>query len=285
VRVDGEVTGTVVVVMGSLDMNGRAHGDVVSVMTRTHLGEAAQVDGQFVNVGWSPERDKGSRIEGEVVNINFMNLVPFAGHGGGIRGLIRFLLILHLIKLTFLFVIILVIAALMPRRLSVMAGEFPARWGWSFLVGLLTYAGVFIGVFVLAATIIGIPLALVLWMVAKMLKWCGLAAVFYLMGQSVGRNMFRRELPHVASVLCGFVIYAFLSFIPGLGWVFGKVLSIMALGLVLVTRFGTEPSPAGSPARPVMPPPFSGSPMAAGPAPAAGSPAGAGAGAEPPRVW
>lgn len=276
VKVEGEVTGSIVVVMGSLELSGHAREDVVSVMSRTHITDGAQVDGEFVNVGWTPLRDQGSTVAGQVVNINFMNLVPFAGHGGGIAGLLRFLLIWHLIKLAGLFIILLVISALLPRRLATMAAQLPTRWGWSFLVGLLTYAGVFIGVIFLAITLIGIPLALVLWFTAKMLKWVGLAAIFYLMGHSMGRNLSRRDLPHLASVLGGFVLYALVSFVPVLGWIFSMVLSILALGLVLTTRFGAEPvaaSLAGVPA-PQQPPPAPQPPIA--PMPATG---------EPPRAW
>ena len=200
-RVDGEVTGDIVVVMGSLDLSGTAHGQVVSVMSRTHLAPTAKVEGEVVNVGWSMQRDEGSEIAGEIVNINFMNLVPFAGHGGGISGLLRFLFILHFIKLAFLFIIKVIITALMPRRLATIAAAFPA-------------------------------------------KWIGLAAIFYLMGQSMGRNLFRRELPHLASVLGGFVLFAVASCIPFLGWVFTTLfLTPTALGLVLLTRFGAEPAP------------------------------------------
>jgi hypothetical protein len=276
VKVDGEVTGSIVVVMGSLELNGRAHEDVVSVMSRTHIGSTAQVGGEFVNVGWTPMRDEGSTVAGEVVNVNFMNLVPFAGHGGGIGGILRFLLIWHLIKLAGLFIILLLITALIPRRLATMAAQFPTRWSWSFLVGLLTYAGVFIGVLFLAITLIGIPLALVLWFTAKMLKWVGLAAIFYLMGNSMGKNLARRDLPHLASVLGGFVLYAIISLVPLIGMMFSMALSILALGLVLTTRFGAEPIVVPSPVAPSPQPPPVPQPPPIAPMPATG---------EPPRAW
>jgi hypothetical protein len=288
VRIEGEVTGSVVVVFGELEVSGHVGEDVVSVLSRSHLAETAKVDGQFVNVGWTPMRDHGSSVAGEVININFMNLVPFAGHGGGLRGLLRFLLILHLMKLTFLFVVLLVITSLMPRRLEAMAAAFPARWGWAFLVGLLTYAGVLIGAIFLAITIIGIPLALLLWFVAKLLKWVGLAAIFYLMGQSMGRNMFKRDLPHIASVLAGFVLYAVVSVVPLLGWMFGTFLSILALGLALVTRFGSEPAAGPAPAMvaagPGGPPPGAAPGMTPSSAPGTAPPPVPAAG-EPPRAW
>jgi hypothetical protein len=100
------------------------------------------------------------------------------------------------------------------------------------------------------------------------------------MGQSMGRNMFRRELPHIASVLGGFVLYALLSLVPGLGWLFGMVLSILAIGLTIVTRFGSEPAtgpaPAVAAAGPAGPPPAPTPGMSPPPMPAAG---------EPPRTW
>ena len=255
VRVDGEVTGTVVVVLGSVNVAGKVNGDLVSIMSKIELGENASVDGQFVNVGWTPDRATGSSIGGETVNVNFMNLVPFAGHGGGIGGLLRFLFILSLIKMALVFMAMVVITSLVPRRLAVMAAAFPTKWGWSFVVGLLTYVGIWIGVLFLALTLIGIPLALFLWFAGKAIKWMGLAAILYLMGQTMGRNLWGRQLPHLASVLAGFVVFAVASMLPGLGWIFSGVMSVLALGLAVTTRFGAEPAVEGAAAMPGATPP------------------------------
>ena len=254
IKVDGHVTGQIVSVLGSVDINGEVDQEVVSVMSKTHLGPKAKLGSEFVTVGWAPLRDTGSTIAGQRVNVNFMNLLPFAGAGGGIKGILRFILILKLVKMAFLFIVLILIAALMPRRLSVMASIFPTRWGWSFLVGLLTYTGVLLGTVFLALTILGIPLAIVLWFVAKAIKWMGLAAILYLMGQTMGRNIWGRQLPHLASVLCGYVVFAIASLVPILGWGFSLVMSMMAVGLAIVSRFGSEAMaahPAGSP--PAMP--------------------------------
>jgi hypothetical protein len=265
IKVDGHVTGQVVSVLGSVEINGEVDSDVVSVMSKTHLGPKAKLDGQFVTVGWTPVREEGSTIDGEKVNVNFMNLLPFAGQGGGLKGLLRFILILKLVKMAFLFVVLILIASLMPRRLSVMASVFPTRWGWSFLVGLLTYTGVLLGTIFLALTILGIPLAIVLWFVAKAIKWMGLAAILYLMGQTMGRNIWGRQLPHLASVLCGYIVFAIASMVPILGWGFSLVMSMMAVGLAIVSRFGSEAvaaQTAGTP--PPMGPNWQGAPAPAG---------------------
>jgi hypothetical protein len=278
VKVDGHVTGQVVSVLGTVEINGEVDQDVVSVLSKTHLGPKAKLDGEFVTVGWTPLRDEGSSIEGQRVNINFMNLLPFAGQGGGLKGLLRFVLILKLVKMAFLFVVLILIASLMPRRLSVMASVFPNRWGFAFLVGLLTYTGVLIGTVILTCTIIGIPLAIILWFVAKAIKWMGLAAILYLMGQTMGRNIWGRQLPHLASVLCGYIVFAIASMVPILGWGFSLVMSMTAVGLAIVSRFGSEATVAQALGTPP--------PMAPGwqPAPAqapAGGAAGSGPGSTP----
>jgi hypothetical protein len=275
VRVEGKVTGTVVCVLGDLKVSGSVDGDVVSIMSRTDLGGAAQISGEFVNVGWSPIGLTGADIGGEKVNINFMNLVPFAGHGGGLRGLLRFLFILALIKLVILFITLIIITALIPRRLAVMAAAFPQKWGWSFVVGLLAYVGIWIGVLFLAVTLIGIPLAIFLWFAGKVINVMGLAAIMYLTGQTLGRNLWGRQLPHLASVLAGFVIFALIWMIPGLGFVFSFVISVMAVGLAITTRFGAEPAvqpapsgPGGMPVPPPWEPAPAGGPSGSGPSPA-----------------
>ncbi|HYV85279.1 MAG TPA: hypothetical protein VFB49_05175 [Patescibacteria group bacterium] len=251
-RVDGEVTGEIVVVLGDLEMSGTAHGEVVAVMSSVHLTETARVEGQMVSVGWAPALDAGSRVEGESVNIAFMNLLPFMGHGGGLSGLIRLFLILKLISLAFLFVILLLISALVPRRVANIAAAFPTRWGSALGVGVLAYAVLIVGSLLLIVTLIGIPVAMLLIFIGAVTKWLGLAGLLYLIGRTLGRNVLSRELPHLAAVLAGFIVFAVLRLVPILGLAFGLVVSVLAMGAALVTRFGAEPAaravPPASPA-------------------------------------
>jgi hypothetical protein len=267
VRVEGTVTGQVVVVLGSLDLSGEVQGDTVSILSATTLGETARIHGQLVNVGGALDQAAGSRVDGERVNVNFLRFIPFAGEGG-LSALLRAIFILKLMLLALLFLFVLLATALVPRRLSVMAGEFPRRWGWALLVGLGTYVGVVIGGFILVCTIIGIPLALALLPAMWVTKILGLASIFFLIGNTAGRNLFNRDLPHLASVLGGFVVYAVLALIPFFGFAFKGVMSLLAVGIVLLTRFGSErtappvvtqpsPSAGGTPLQsPPKPPPI-----------------------------
>jgi hypothetical protein len=240
VVIEGTVTGEVVVILGSLQISGTVEGDVVSVLSRTTLAETAHVEGELVNVGWNLEHATGSRVDGQLVNVNFMSLVPFATEGEFWSFVFWLIFLIKLALLTVLFLGVLVVSAIAPRRVSLIAAAIPARWGWSILVGLLALALFVVTCCVLTFTIIGAPLAIALWFALQVTKWLGLAAIFYLVGQSIGRNLFRRELPHISCVLGGFVLFALLSLIPFFGLFLKLVLNVVAVGMVIVTRFGSE---------------------------------------------
>jgi hypothetical protein len=241
VRIEGRVTGDVVVILGSLDLSGSVEGQVVSILSHTKIADTARIDGDLVTVGWSIDGDIArSQVGGELVNVNFLSAIPFAGKGGGWSGLMRVLFIIRLMTLAALFLIVLVITALVPRRLGMIAAAFPRRWGASILAGLLTYAAVAIGAILLAVTIIGIPLAIALGGALLVVKWLGVASLLLLIGQTAGKNLFQRDLPHVASVLGGFVVYAFLCLIPLFGWFFEMTFDVMAVGIAVLTRFGSD---------------------------------------------
>lgn len=258
-RVDGEVTGQVVVVLGKLEMNGTARGQVVSVLSDTVIGPEARIGGDLVNVGWLMKREQGSKVGGEVINVSFMQFVPFLDHGQGWTRLLWLFFIWKLIKLAGLFLMLLLVSALVPRRVAQIATAFPEKWGWALLTGLLAYAGMVVACVILAFTLIGIPLAIALGFAIKVTKWLGLASILFLIGQTMGRNLFGRDLSHLACVMGGFVVYAVLSLIPFFGGAFSIVMNMLAVGIALLTKFGAD-EPWGRERSLPPPEPASGSP-------------------------
>lgn len=265
VRVEGEVTGDVVVILGSLDISGTVRGDVVGIMSPTHIHETADLGGDLVSIGGPLDRATGSRIEGQEVKLNFVDIIPFFRGGFSWWAVMWFFFLLKLAKLAGLFLVVLLITALVPRRLSVIAEALPNRWGTAILAGLLAYCATVVLCVILAVTLIGIPLAIALGLAAKLIKWIGLASILFLIGQRLGRNVLKRELSHFAAVLGGFAVYAIIYLVPICGSFFSATLSVLALGIAILTRFGSEegwrktgPPPAPNfapPASPVGPPP------------------------------
>lgn len=273
VKIEGEVAGDVVVIMGHLEISGTVRGDVVGIMSPVRLDDTADLEGDLVSIGGPLHRASDAHIAGEVVSLNFLDAIPFLR--GGLAGFWKFIFILKLISMALLFLAILLITALVPRRLSVIAAAFPDRWGMAILAGILGYCVTIVLGFILICTLIGIPLAIGLFFAAKVVKWIGLAALFYLIGHTLGLNLFKRDLSHVAAVLGGFAVYALISLVPIFGGVFSAVMGVLALGISILTRFGSEEGwgKSGTPVPPVAPPTAgpAGPPPVYTPAPGTGS--------------
>ena len=271
VNIDGRVTGNVVVILGKLRVAGTIEGDVVSILSRARLEEGAAIEGEMVNIGGPMSRGSGSRVSGEMVNINVGDFVPFLAEAGA-SALVRLWLIIRLASLALLFLVTVLMTALVPRRLSVMADAFPARWGWALLTGLAAYGAFAVGFVILFLTILGIPLALALWLCMLITKWMGLASIFLLIGRTAGRNLFGREVAHLPAALGGFAVYAVLSLVPFFGFAFGLGMNILAIGTTLVSRYGSEEPWRRGPAGPgVYPGPVTPVPPAPAPPPIYGS--------------
>ena len=276
VQIEGRVNGDTVVVLGDLDLSGTVKGDVVSILSHPKIASTARIGGDLVNVGWSFDGNLDRhQVGGEVVNVNFLSLIPLSGKGGGLSGLFRILFIIKLMWLAAMFLIVLLITALVPRRLATISTAFPQRWGHAILAGLLAYTSLAIAVILLAATIIGIPLAGALYCAFLVVKWLGLASILFLIGHTAGRNLFGRDLPHIASVLGGFAVYAVVCLVPFFGLTFALAVNVMGVGIAILTRFGSEEPWRRAAAPPASPQ----TPEAAPPGPATAPPE-----AVPPRI-
>ena len=185
----------------------------------------------------------------------------------------------RLLRVLTVFVMLLLLAALVPERVRVISEEAPKRLFAAFFVGLLGYLGLWLAIALLSITFVGIFLA---WFLFLVLKWLGIAGMFHFFGHRIGRSM-GREISLLGAVLIGFVPFALLILLPsafglpglivaGVFWfVIWIFLEIPAVGLVILTRGGNPP------ARPVAVQPAAAAP-APGPAPAElpGTPTGAG---------
>jgi hypothetical protein len=192
--------------------------------------------------------------------------VPFFHDAGGLQAIFWFIVFVQLAALAGFFLAVLLVTALIPRRLERIASAIPERWGWALLTGVLTYAGCTVAAIILFITFIGIPLGIAVCFALMVIKWIGLASLFLLIGQRLGRNLFKRDLAHLPAVLGGFVVYAILWLVPLFGWAVSQFLDFLAVGMVLLTRFGSEepwgrqhppspqPAPQGPPGVPIASP-------------------------------
>jgi len=240
VVVEGRVR-DVVVILGDLTISGTVRGQVVGVLSEMTL-DGAVVEDQLVNV-LGTLWNKNSRIDGQSFNLSLGNWLP---------GLWPLLYWGRILRLLVIFVILLLLAAIVPDHIRRIGGQAPTRYVAAFFVGLLGYLGYLIVLGLLVATVIGIPIAIVGFYAVK---WLGVAAIFHVVGQRLGRS-FGREMSLLGSILLIFGIYLALTLAPtplgliGLGLstmlnvVFFLLVEVPAVGLVILARGGGKPREA-----------------------------------------
>jgi hypothetical protein len=268
VTIDGEVDGDVVVVAGKLDIEGTVRGSIVAVATPIDLGDHAVVDGDLTNVGGSVDKGE-AEVHGSVVNVSPMGLnLPGFGNWGSWGGLGAAWLFpwWTILGLFLFFVAALVLAALVPDRIRLMSEETPVRLFTAFLFGLLGYMLLALTQTVLCVTLIGIPIAILVYFVFVILKWMAMCGIFHYVGTRLARS-FGRETSFLGAILLGLVPFGLIRLIPTccFGWTVWFMVEITAFGLLIITRLGTRtmgpvPVPAAAvivpPAAPAPPPPM-----------------------------
>ncbi len=247
VRVDGEVTGDVVVIGGNVRVSGSVGGDLVGIFSRISLEREGDVRRDVVNV--LGHLDNAGATGNRVVDIPLIGVpagwkAPF----GMIGSLIAWMGILWTI-MTFL--LLLLVAGFASDRVRTLSAEAPVSYLWAFLAGLGGYVALWVINVILFVTVVGIPLALVVYAAFIVLKWAGVAGIYHFVGRSVGR-LLGRELSLLPAILVGFLPFALLHLLPllagGAGilfavafrlafWVF---VEIPAVGLVILTRVGSR---------------------------------------------
>lgn len=256
-----EVNGSVVVFGGSLTINGQVNGDVVLMGGAAMLGENALINGDLSLVSATLNRAEGSQVNGEIIqnvagsqsiegpfitvpdvpgmpDIPFVHTVPVFSQsnplwrGMGIFGRSLAMALLALLVALFL--------EEPTRRVGESASGQPViAGGLGFLTVVLAPAVVII----LAITLILAPvalLAILALLVALLYGWIAL-------GLEVGQRftkMIKQEwaLPLTAAFGTWLltVISESIGLIPCVGWLAPFILAIIALGGVVMSRFGSK---------------------------------------------
>ncbi len=251
--VDGEVQGSVAVVGGSVRVSGKVRRDLVAVLSNVELTDTARIGGELVNA-LGRMRDDGAEVRRGYVDVPLILPVSDAERPAAVLGAL--LLWLRSMAVVVFLVLVLVLAALVPRRVRAISDATPHRYLAGLLLGLAVYLGLPFLITLLVATVVGIPLVPFALIGFVVLTWLGRAAILHLIGERIGR-MFGIEPSLLGAVLLGMVPYGLLLLVPLLadglaGLIFHVVLSgaffllldVPAIGLVLLTRAGEPRHPA-----------------------------------------
>lgn len=273
---DEHVTGDVVAIGGSVNIDGQVDGDVVAVGGSANLGPTADIRGDLVVVGGALNQDPKATIGGQV-HIGFDDF-PLGGDWGhrrswrgwspfaGMRPIAQFMGTIVRVGLLMLFAgLVLFVAKTPVEQVAERAAAEPVK---SWAVGLLAevlFVPVFtLTAFILAVSIIGIPVLLLLIPVAIVgaivIFLVGFTGVAYHLGRLLqARVDYLRARPYAATV-AGIVLIVSplllgrlvgltgeMRFVVGILVAIGVVIEYIAwttgLGAVALARFGKPTRP------------------------------------------
>jgi hypothetical protein len=252
VYVDGIVEGDAIALGGDVDVRGHVAGSARADGGSVILHSTAVVDGEAAAFGGTVVREPGARVGGRrsepappgpvSPSTDLRGLVALAG---GLMVLMKPLLwLMYVFLLAGLVGSAWMMAVLFPRaiaRFGVVLERDPVG---AFLAGLLGWPVSFVVVVLLAVSVVGLTLVLLVPTILIAAVTFGTAAVALVIGRRL------RPAGTVQEVVIGAVILAIVVSIPGVGWVVGLVVATWGLGAVLLAFMEGRRS---EPARPAAP--------------------------------
>jgi hypothetical protein len=258
------VDGSVVVWGGSVEIAGEVEGDVSAFGGSVYLADTAEVEKDVVTFGGDVERESGAWIGGQEVRGpggDFDSwpfpVVPFAPvFDGGPRFLFGrvFFRIGQLMLLTLLMAGLGGLVAVLWPRPATRVGEAAVQAVLPTMgVGLLTMLAALFVVVGLVVTICCSPLGILAAAVVGVATLFGWLALGIIIGE--------RILPAGSSPFWGAALGAglltllssLLDLVPCIGWLVPFLIACVALGAVVLTRFGSQRYPAAFPSPPPAP--------------------------------
>jgi cytoskeletal protein CcmA (bactofilin family) len=230
----GVVEGDVVVVRGPVTVAGQVGGDVIALHGPIHLLATAQVGGD-VRAGGALVAAEGAQVGGEIHrDVGFTLSGPV--------GVLGALLASAAMAVSILVggLLVLLLAPRGADRAADAARSAPlASAGWGLLVAIVAP----IGAIALAATILGLPLALSVLLGLGLLWFVGLAVATFV----IGRLVVRPPRSRLGAMFAGWGIGAAIGLVPFVNLVWWTLGAVFGIGAAVVAawraRSGREAPP------------------------------------------
>ncbi len=239
VKIDRPLNGDVVVIMGDIDTEYPVNGDVVAVMGNIHLSD--DVDGDVVAVLGDVIIDPQVNIIGDVVAIGAGGLKVAPGATiqgetvnlslGNVNVYQRDFAINILGKVGYLTLLVLgfILTALSNQKINNCLIDFEQNIIRKIIVGISAPVIFVVATPILLITIIGLPIAMILFFVAHLL---GLAVVCTYIGRKI-MELFNNKTTLYGEYAIGAILLAIIiNSIYSSGWIVA-ILSVFSLGIGL----------------------------------------------------
>jgi hypothetical protein len=230
---------------GPVDVYGHVLGNAVGMGADVRVHPGGRVDGDAVSLGGTVQVLDGGVVSGDRVALGDGALTAGGRAAIGAPSLRQLAMVEHVRDVARRFAILLsfagagvLVVGVWPAQVSQVSRIVGQRPFWYGLAGTILAGLLMGGALVLALTVIGIPLSMLLLMALSaggLLGYVGLS-------QAIG-DLFppiRRKGPWVA-FLVGVSLLTAVAFLPYVGPVIVALVGLPALGAALISRFGNRP--------------------------------------------
>lgn len=238
------VNGDVAVIGGNLRVDGEVNGDVSVMGGSVELQENAVVRGSVNQLGGTIDQHEEARVEGGSgfnrgpFDMPSMRTPRFNIDFSPITDIM--LAFLRAFALAALAILVTLFAPTPLERVGQAALSQPAISGG---IGLLTTVVVPALMLLLGITIILLPLSLLGLIVLGLAILFGWLALGMITGRQISRWLNQRWSDPVnagVGTITLSLVASMANVIPCVGWIVGFIISVIGLGAVVVTRFGTQ---------------------------------------------
>jgi cytoskeletal protein CcmA (bactofilin family) len=240
VKIEGPVEGDVRAEFGDVYVNAPVKGDINVGWGEVDLGPKAEISGNLECEGCEITGNRGA-VKGHMM-ARGMAIDFDDSHGPSIIGFFGWLFA------ALAFAACAVLAAVVaPRPLTSAARRAEESPGRSFVYGLISLPAFFVLCVVLAVTIIGIPLLVLLVPAYLALLFFGALVAAFFIGTRVLMVTGRYRVGNALAAVVGAMILAATTFIPVLGDLLLYALSLLGAGAIILALFSRRHPRASHP--------------------------------------
>jgi hypothetical protein len=242
--VAGEALGDVAALEGSVEVSGHVEGDVVVLGGDARLLSSARIGGDVHVLGGVIRAAPGARVQGRMVSYPtassaLVTLVEGPSLGLGFSS--PLVMGTKLALLAAWAALLLLLFAASGRQVLETADEVRREPFRSFFVGLtgllaLVLTGLFFSAF--TGGLVGVPLLVLVVLLALLLKLWGMTAVFYALGEWLFRRVLHRRSRPLNAATLGLLVLGVLKFLPWVGVWAWTAASLIGVGASLSSKFG-----------------------------------------------
>lgn len=232
------VNGSIIMIGGTLKLDGLVNEDVICAATSIQLGPGARIKGDLYVIGGqllpAEKIEVEKKVGGEYLNFKFnlkkieSTLIPIISDSQSIA-------FFKVMKIIFWLIVSLIVLAIAPRKINDAREIFTQhllKTGAIGIISLFTFICLLFIFIILSFVIVGIPLLFLLVLAYFVVYIFGRAVMFYFIGAQLANRVKKMEnITPALFIVIGALFYALLKFLPFVGPVLLILMNICEVGI------------------------------------------------------